>query len=96
MLVSRIQTSGKRVYQALRPRSYRSTLSSTQMPPELFRHGQHEFVLGERKFDEANLIRDHQARALKFRHLKGFSNCLSVSWIEADSPDIEEATPGQK
>jgi hypothetical protein len=65
-------------------------------------HRQHEFVLGQRKRDEVNLMRDHQARILECiygrcwcRHTEGFSNWLSVSWIEADSPDVVHATPGR-
>ena len=52
-------------------------------------HRQHKFVLGQRKFDEVNLIWDHQARILECSHTEGLSNWLSVSWIEADSPHIE-------
>ena len=63
----------------------------------LFRHGQHEFVLGERKSDRRYPPWNHQSGAFKVRHLKRLPNSLSRGRIKVDPPDIEEtAAPRNK
>src|SRR6516164_11866956 len=76
-----------------------SAVHITQHPdaPGLFRHGQHEFVLGERKPYRRYPPWDHQPGAFKFRYLKRLPNGLPHGGIEADAPDIEEpAAPRNK
>ena len=63
----------------------------------LFRHGQNEFVLGERKSDRRYQPWNHQSGTFKVRNLKRLPNGLSHGRIEVDPPDIEEtAAPRNK
>ncbi len=62
-----------------------------------FRHGQHEFVLGERKPHRRYPSWNHQSRPFNFQHLKRLPNRLSPVRIEVDPPDIKEtAAPTEK
>ena len=56
----------------------------------LFRHGQNEFVLRERKSDRRYPPWNHQSGTFKVRNLKRLPNGLSRGRIEVDPPDIEE------
>ena len=57
----------------------------------LLRHGQHKFVLGERKPDRSLSTVESLSAGFEFGHLKRLADWLSRSRIEADPPDIEEA-----
>ena len=56
----------------------------------LFRHGQIELVLGERKSDRRYPPWNHQSGAFKFRHLKRLPNWLSRVPIEVDPQTLKK------
>src|SRR5215469_11497110 len=63
----------------------------------LFRHGQYEFVLGERKPDRRYPLWNHKSGVFKFRYPKRLPDRLTGSRIEVDSPNVKEtAAPRYK
>ena len=55
------------------------------------RHGQRKAVFHERELNPRYLLRNHQGRTVKMRHLEWLTGRESLGCVKTDSPYVEES-----